>query len=424
MNKPIFTFKKFSAVIILLTAQNAFAANFSITPVGALPTLITPGQTVTATYNITNLTSMTRYGYSIQGLPAGKVTQNTTAPNCPSSITLAPNASCQLQLDITAPVSSSFALCKQTSCTTASASLNVLGPKTPRFAYVTQYEATQGVLVCKVNPSNGSLSNCTDVGAHNVLDNIFPQDIAINKAGTVAYLTAYNDLPFAYQCNINTSNGTFSSCSSTNITSPTNYDTVYGFLTLNASGTTAFVANSDGSPAILACPIINNAFTSTCTDTGATTLGSSPNQIVLNQANTIAYIGNYYTNYVTQCNVSGTSFSGCTSKTGDGNINFSSPAGVALTPTGNLLYVTDYNNNTVYYCNPTPNGPNEFSSCLIATDSINNPWGITINQQGTYAYVTDYDNTVSVCAILGNGSFSCTPTQTSFSDPVSVALLY
>ena len=46
--KP-FKLNKLYAVMILLSAQNAFAANFNIAPYGTLPTTVTTGQTVSAT---------------------------------------------------------------------------------------------------------------------------------------------------------------------------------------------------------------------------------------------------------------------------------------------------------------------------------------------------------------------------------------
>lgn len=428
MNKKTFKLNKLYVVMTLVSAQNAFAAaNFNITPYGTLPTTVASGQSVSANFTVTNMTNTTRNGYFITGLPS-TVTQNTTSPNCTNPINLGPNASCQLQLDITGAVSSNFAICKGNSCTTATTPLNVSvssAPKTPRFAYVTQYDSTHAVVVCTVEPTSGLLSDCVDVGAHGVLDNTFPQGITINSAGTIAYLTGYTDTPFAYQCTINQNDGTFSECSSSNITTPTGYNPEYGMLTLNSASTTTYIADSSGSGRILACPIVSGVISPICSDTGATGIGNDPAGIVFNTSGTIAYIGDYSTsNTVTECAFNGSTFSSCNNKTGDDTLSFTDPAGVVLNSSGSILYVTNSSAANVYGCETTPNGPTEFSHCFIATAGISDAWGITLNAQGTVAYVTDYINTVSICPILPDGTFpTCTP-NTSFTSPVGIALLY
>src|ERR1700730_13163770 len=100
MNKQYsFKLNKLYAVIVLLSAQNAFAANFNIAPYGTLPTTLASGQTVPAYFTVTNMTNTARNGYVVEGLPS-TVTQNTTAPNCGNPINLGPYpANCQLELD-------------------------------------------------------------------------------------------------------------------------------------------------------------------------------------------------------------------------------------------------------------------------------------------------------------------------------------
>ena len=120
-----FKFRVLSAITMLLCAHNGFASsNFIIVPFGTLPTTVSQGSTVSANYTVINATNTTLNGYMVQGLPA-TVTQNTTSPNCSSPINLGPKESCQLQLDITGAVSSSFAICKGNSCTTTAVPLQV-----------------------------------------------------------------------------------------------------------------------------------------------------------------------------------------------------------------------------------------------------------------------------------------------------------
>lgn len=145
-----------ATVMLILSAPHAFAANFSIVPSGSLPTSITPGQTVSASYVITNLTSTTRNGYTIQGLPSS-VTYNSGASTCGNPINLAALASCIIQLDISAAVTTSFAICKGNSCTTTSTPLKVTNstaPSFPKFAYITNNGASGGAMDPTVLPAS------------------------------------------------------------------------------------------------------------------------------------------------------------------------------------------------------------------------------------------------------------------------------
>lgn len=100
------------------------ASNFDIIPAQTVSDTIFPGEIVSAYYKITNNTDVVLANYTIQGLPS-TVTQNTQSPYCPHSITLAPHASCIVQLDIAAAVKTNFALCKKDSCTAAAVPLNI-----------------------------------------------------------------------------------------------------------------------------------------------------------------------------------------------------------------------------------------------------------------------------------------------------------
>ena len=121
-----------------LIATPTFAAgNFSIkpTPGTTLPSTVQAGSSVSAFYTIINNTSVMLSGYQLRGLPAD-VNQNTVGANhCSNPVSLAPHASCILELVITNAVQSDFALCKGASCTTACPPLNVkiISPLPPQI---------------------------------------------------------------------------------------------------------------------------------------------------------------------------------------------------------------------------------------------------------------------------------------------------
>ena len=85
MNKHTAAHQQIFCVIALFSAQAVSAANFNIVPVGDLPTNVVQGQTVSANFTVTNMTSSARNGYYIAGLPAS-VSQNTSSPNCNNPI--------------------------------------------------------------------------------------------------------------------------------------------------------------------------------------------------------------------------------------------------------------------------------------------------------------------------------------------------
>ena len=429
MNQQSFCkLNKLYAVMMLLSAQSVFAAaNFNIAPYGTLPTTVTTGQTVAANFTLTNMTNTSRNGYFITGLPA-TVTQNTTSPNCTNPINLAANASCNLQLDITGAVSSNFAICKGNSCTTATTPLNVsssTGPSIARFAYITEgYGGSPYVSLCALDPITGSILSCQNAGGDSVLSTAGGiGGIVLNNSGTVAYISnasdAYNTV---FQCTINQTTKEFDTCTSTAITSPT-YLPYYGQLTLNHAGTTAYLVNY-GTNEVFACPITSGTIANSCVNTNASGITQSLVQIVLNQDDSVAYIGSF--GGVIRCNVSGTSFSACSSVPGDGIISFSSPTGVALNNTGSKIYVgNDATPNNIYVCSTTMSGSN-FSSCTLAYSNLpTGTWAITLNASNTTAYITDYISTTYTCAISGiDGTFSSCLASTDAPIPTSTALLY
>jgi hypothetical protein len=432
MNKQKFiTLNGLCVLIILLFAQNIFAANFNITPLGTLPTSVTTGHTVFANYTLTNMTHTARNGYVLQGLPA-TVTQNSTNPYCSNPINLGPTASCQLQLNITGAVSSNFAICKENNCTTAASPLNVsqsTGPSAPHFAYITNDYGNNSpyVSLCVLNPTTGSIVSCQNAGGDSVLSTANGLGgIVLNNSETIAYISnSYGASNTVFQCTINQITKEFSACTSITLTSAPLYAPLDGGLTLNNTETTAFLVN-DTNGEVYACPIISGTITDNCVNTN----GSFPNaaqltQINLNQDSSVAYIGSISNNGVIKCNVSGTNFSSCTNISGDGIISFNQPSGVALTNTGSKIYVADNGNNNIYICSTSMSGSN-FTSCSIAYPNLTtSPWTITLNANNTIAYITNDVDTTYTCTISDiDGSLSNCLASTAALVPSDTALFY
>jgi hypothetical protein len=93
--------------ILGMFCSTAYAAPFTINPIGTLPTSIANGQSLSAYYTVTNKTLTQRNNNFVKHLPPN-VTQVTTnagqANLCGSTFNLAPGGSCTLQLAVTGPV--------------------------------------------------------------------------------------------------------------------------------------------------------------------------------------------------------------------------------------------------------------------------------------------------------------------------------
>ncbi|MBV8803089.1 MAG: hypothetical protein JO131_09080, partial [Gammaproteobacteria bacterium] len=241
--KSTFLLKPISqALFIMLFAPTVFAAsNFQIVPNGTLPTQVSAGGSVAANYTVTNMTSSTLTGYSVEGLP-NTVTQNAGTGNCPSTINLNAKASCNLELDVTGETHSTFAVCKGSNCTQPSAPLNVsvVNASTQKFIYVTDNQGPPNTIsLCQLG-NNGEITTCQDAGAESVLSGIHPQGIVLNTDETRAYITSALSLT-VYQCSINPTNHTFSLCVGTPITTPSRTVSGLGMITLNPNNTFVYL---------------------------------------------------------------------------------------------------------------------------------------------------------------------------------------
>ena len=429
MNK-IFKLNKYYAVITLLVTQNAFAANFDISPYGTLPTTVTTGQSVSAYYIVKNMTNTARNGYVLQGLPT-TVNQNTSSPNCANPINLAPQASCQLQLDITGAVSSNIAICRGYSCTTTTTSLNVSQvsapsiPSKPTGAYVSNYANTlnDSVTYCTLNPDTSFIDTCQMAGGNL---NVSLSGVILNNAKTMAFLTTYGTAS-VYQCMIDKVTGLFDgACSATAITVSTgpSYSPGYGLPTFNATDSILYLLDN-AAPRVLACSVSNNTLQTPCVDTGATITDTNGVQLVLNSSNTLAYIATY-DGFITQCQVSnnGQVFNNCTQLGADNSISLQEVTGLALTKDNAYLYLMDNDQGNLYRCSTTVSN-NNLTNCTTITN-LQYGWTLTLNPANSTMYVAgNYSAWVKSCPVNSDGSFGACSTSNGsgfFNDPTSVAL--
>ncbi len=256
------------------------------------------------------------------------------------------------------------------------------GKVTNLRAYITD---DSSVSVCTVDPNTGTLSNCIQTV---ILGG--PTGITFNPSMTMAYVALV--VGSLDVCAIDQSNGTLTNCTDSGVGSTFN---IPEGIAINKTGTIVYVSN-DGDNTISLCTVnqTTGGFSS-CTNSGASFSGVG---IILNSAGTQAYLSNNAT--VDLCTVNQTTggLSGCSNSGGTG---FSGAIRTVFNNAGGLSYSTNSSGNTVSKCNVSPS-TGKLSGCIDsgAGAVFNSPQGIVINPAGTLAYVTNNgNNTVSLCMI-------------------------
>ena len=291
-------------------------------------------------------------------------------------------------------------------------------PPSPQFAYIVD-SIDSKVSICTLTNGSTSLNHCHDTGLNSVEYPSFsyPQGVTLNHAGTHAYVTTYNNVN-AWECNVNSNNHTFESCVPFTVSSPSTFPG-YGMIAINNAGTVAYLADSSGNN-VLACPIaLDGTFSSTtCISSGATTL-DNPIGITLNKANTTAYIANSQSS-VSVCTVNGNSFTNCINKTSSMETQTSD---VALNSDETILYIASNYDPTVYACSTQGSGPS-FAFCKVANglNVFTGSYGIRLNAAGTIAYITDGSSTTYICPIKPDFTFDTCTASTLVAFPTGIAL--
>lgn len=218
--------------------------------------------------------------------------------------------------------------------------------------YVTNY-LSSSVSVCTIN-ANGTLSNCA-TAASGLTDAL---SIAINAAGTLAYLGSYSQPPSV--CAI-ASNGLLSNCTSTG-----GIGTESWGLALSADGQYAYYSSpTEGT--VDTCAIAVGGTLNSCTST-------MPSDVMFGLA--------IYGNNLYEADLGGGAVALCALNNDDSIGSCATAASGIISPigfafNGNVAYVSNYSSNSISICPVNVDGT--FGNCAVSTDaSFNVPFGMAI----------------------------------------------
>jgi YVTN family beta-propeller protein len=374
---------------------------------------------------------------------AGSVIPNATVPGAPTGATAAPGNT-QATVSWTAPASNGgspitgYTVTSSPggfTCTTTGALVCTVTGLTNGTSYTFTVVATNSVGTSATSTTSNAIApHAINVITATVSIGSSPYDVAVNPAGTYAYVTNYFG----------------NSVSVVNLATNTVTATITGLyrpegITINPAGTYAYVADYSyneifvinlATNTVVATPTNgaagpsnvaftpNGAFayvtangsnavteldTTTLYEVNYQTINTNPFDIAINAAGTYSYVTIESNNTLNITNLS----TGSTSATISG---FATPTGVVVNPAGTFAYVTNNGAGTVSVVNLATNT----ISATIPVALYGQAFDIAINPAGTFAYVTNpATNNVSVINLTTN---TVTATITGFTNPYGITI--
>lgn len=176
-----------------------------------------------------------------------------------------------------------------------------------------------------------------------------------------------------------------------------------GGITLNAAHTLAYVSNF-GSNIVSICPILNDGSFGQCKSSNGDGTFSNPfGSIAIDEQHHRAYVpnANFGNSNISICQINETgNFTLCNTQT---DVSFNLPNQIVLNQQDTIAYMANVTSNIIA-CGIDPT-TRLFASCNSLIDpSFNGTQGVSLSASGTYLYVSNADNTVSVCQTKLDGS--------------------
>jgi DNA-binding beta-propeller fold protein YncE len=196
-------------------------------------------------------------------------------------------------------------------------------------AYVSNL-ASGIISLCLVNTTTGKFTGCASTGS----GFSFPVELNLSIRGTRAYVGNDAISTTVSLCTVDTTTGALTGCANAD-GDGTAVFAGPAFIAFNADETRVYVSNNNsgtGTTVTLCSVNLVTGKLTSCQDSGAGAIFTSPASVRLNPANTLLYIGNQTGTSVTLCSANPATglLSGCINADGDGTAVFSGPAGIIL----------------------------------------------------------------------------------------------
>lgn len=272
--------------------------------------------------------------------------------------------------------------------------------KDNHIAYVVNSN-TNNISRCTVDDLGNFLS-CEPAGGNNNINLQVPGSMSFNSSYSMAYITNRTHDAVS-QCNVD-KNGYLLSCKYV-------FDKTFDLpfdVAINGANTAAYVSNpsSDRQSIISHCPIDTKGNLQTCEDAGGGKLFASPAGLAISPDGKIIFITDLEKNAVFRCDLkTDGNFSGCKDTGGKG---FTNPIRVKLNSTGTIAIVANFGDSSVTRCNIDSSGM--FSNCKNSgadNGNMQSLYGLELNSSKTLAFLSDIDhNTVYRCRVDQSGNLS------------------
>ena len=217
---------------------------------------------------------------------------------------------------------------------------------------------------------------------------------------------------YAYVANLGSNNVSVINLATNTVTTTLGVGTTPNGVAVNAAGTVAYVTNYSNAS-------MSEINTATNAVTGTVTVGFSgytPYAVAINPVANFAYVVGKSNDELTVVNTSNNTVAAVVAVE-------SNPYGVAVTPNGATVYVTNYNGSTSAV-GGTVSVINTNSNTVAATIMVGtNPEGVAVTPAGTAAYVANNDGGgAGTVSVINTDNLTVTTTVTVGNGPEGVAI--
>lgn len=439
---------------LLFSVAGYSASSIAVVPSSAASVTLASGDVATKTYTVTNNTTKSVSGISIEPdykVDASVLTATATSDTC-TGATLAPGGSCTFTESVTAK--------NKTGAETLEPRVLAEGglvASIPVEAQRVSVTVTKTISSIAITPTSASIStsgtqsftatatysdNSTASVSSSVTWSSSSTSIAtINSSGLATGVAAGTSTISATLEGVSSNSVTLTVTSAPTLTSiaitPTTPTTMRRKATqqYTATGTysdsttadiTSSVTWSSSSTSVATIGASTGAMTGVAVGTTNITasLSGVTSDTVSLTLKDFAYVANNSSSYntVSYCpvNSSDATFNACTASTG--SATFSSPSGADINPAHSRLYVANSGNNTISNCALSADG--SLGTCTAISDALfaDTPKDIAFSSNGNYAYIAlgNASATTVICSVNSStGAFSSCAAAT---DPSGVSV--